>query len=126
MTDETQIPVPATPEAAAPAPASPTPAEAVPAQAAGQDLHASIEGWFVKHFHDNILSQDTEFFNLAHAAKEKLHAACTGGVHVVGEVVDHWLGTHFAVLSSRVPVGGEGIISTAADDLKSIVGGETK
>lgn len=35
-------------------------------------IHAKIDAWFVKHFHGNRISQDTDSFNICHAAKEDL------------------------------------------------------
>lgn len=122
MTDETVSQAPATPEVVAPAPA---PADL--AQSAGQDMHVVIEAWFVKHFHDNSLSMNTDFFNTAYAAKEALYAAFgSGEVQKVTDVIEHWLATHYAALATRVPAGGEDIISTAKEELQILFPGEAK
>jgi hypothetical protein len=40
--------------------------------AAAPKFELLIEAWFARHFHNSIVSRDTELFNHVHAAKEDL------------------------------------------------------
>ena len=40
-------------------------------------VHAAIDAWFVKHFHGNSISADTDKFNMCQAAKEDLKTIVT-------------------------------------------------
>jgi hypothetical protein len=42
-------------------------------------LHAQIDAWFAAHFHNSIVSRDTETFNHVHAAKEDLKRLLSQG-----------------------------------------------
>ena len=42
-----------------------------------KEVLAAVEAWFVKHFHGNKISQDTDSFNICQNAKEDLKAIIT-------------------------------------------------
>lgn len=44
-----------------------------------QKVHAIIEAWFVRHFHGNKISGDTDSYNICHAAKEDLKKRIAAG-----------------------------------------------
>jgi hypothetical protein len=47
------------------------------AEAEFQKIEGIIEAWFVKHFHGNAISADTDKFNICQAAKEDLKTQLT-------------------------------------------------
>lgn len=64
------------------APTSSFAMSATPATAAApHPSAATVDEWFIKHFHNSPLSGiATEFYNLAHAAKEELKHLLSKGV----------------------------------------------
>jgi hypothetical protein len=61
--------------------ALPAPAAAISARdRALQQLDALIDDWFGQHWHNTPLSQSTQLYNLAHAAKQDLKARIRNSV----------------------------------------------
>ena len=42
-----------------------------------QKIEAIVEAWWIKHFHNSVISGDTALYNSLHAAKEELKITLT-------------------------------------------------